>query len=289
MYSFSNFQNEFTSVHYFVAMQLVAVTTAEHMLPAGLRAQAYSFTQGSAKKSADTPTADYVSDRIFNNMSAGSLTTPSKQTIGINTAVLRTNGALSQQQQQVVRELNSTAAPAESYVEAADNAADRVKVKAHYPPQPGHSTSTSQGPASSAVLAATSALTGMGTDSGIANSSRPLSSDESSSSITAPNIPPASEDRHTKVGADRAAPAAAAADAAAIIPVTTSASRRASSSGGSSVASFASKRLPHPAALLVNHHSDRTIMFLVTLVTYPFMFLLMQAAAAAGTKELAGE
>jgi len=269
-------------------MQLVAVTTAEHMLPAGLRAQAYSFTQGSAKKSADTPTADYVSDRIFNNMSAGSLSTPSQQTVGINTAVLRTNGALSQQQQQVVRELNSTAAPAESYVEAADNAADRVRVKAHYPPQPGHSTSTSQGPAaSSAVLAGTSALTGRGTDSGTANSSRPLSSHESSSSITAPDIPSASEDRHTKVGTDRPAPAAAAAaaDAAAIIPVTAaSASRHASSSGGSSVASFASKRLPHPAALLVNQHSDRTIMFLVTLVTYPFMFLLMQAAAAAGTK-----
>eukprot|EP00775_Hariotina_reticulata_P008232 gene8232-8422_t len=222
-------------------------------------------------------------------MSAGSLTTPSKQTPGISTSVLRTNGALSQQQQQVVRGLSSTAAPAGAYAEAADTTPDGATVKAHYPPLPAHSTATTssttgQLPASTAVGAGSPALP-LTTGFNIGNSSRSLGSDDSSSSSpTVSGMPSAGS--QFKVATDR--PASVAADAAGSAVTAASRGASGSSMGVPGVASTASKRLPHPAALLVNQHSDRTVMFLVTLVTYPFMFLLMQTAADAGTKGLAG-
>eukprot|EP00879_Flechtneria_rotunda_P004696 GHRR01004960.1.p1 GENE.GHRR01004960.1~~GHRR01004960.1.p1 ORF type:complete len:884 (+),score=323.86 GHRR01004960.1:843-3494(+) len=44
----------------------------------------------------------------------------------------------------------------------------------------------------------------------------------------------------------------------------------------------------HPSALLTHQHPDRMVMFLTTLVTYPFMFLMTQAAAAASAVNIAG-
>jgi hypothetical protein len=41
------------------------------------------------------------------------------------------------------------------------------------------------------------------------------------------------------------------------------------------------RRAPGPAALLMNQHQDRMVMFLASLVTYPFAFLLTQVRCGA--------
>lgn len=48
------------------------------------------------------------------------------------------------------------------------------------------------------------------------------------------------------------------------------------------------RRPPQPAAALMHQHHDRMVVFLASLVTYPFAFLLTQAAAAAGAAGLPG-
>lgn len=65
----------------------------------------------------------------------------------------------------------------------------------------------------------------------------------------------------------------------------------AAGSGGSSITAAGgglARRPPHPAGLLMHQHHDRMVMFLASLVTYPFAFLLTQAAAAAGAAQHAG-